>query len=85
MELIRTIREKRKVQRQLEIQQASEQDRRLADFDHDMYNAYIELPLVPIDRNWTVPQILEKLSEVRSNFVKAKLKEVGLPRVAAML
>ena len=85
MELIRTIREKRLTQRQLEIRQAAEEYISLADFDDSMFIAFNGIPLVQIEKDWTVPQILEKLSEVRSNYVNAKLKEVGLPRVAAML
>lgn len=89
MELIRTLREKRQANKQIKHQrqfiQASEDYIRLSDFDNDMYIAYNDLPLVPIDRSWTVPQILEKLNEVRQNYVNAKMKEDGLPKLAAML
>lgn len=89
MELIRTLKEKRQANKQIKHQrqfiQASEDYIRLSDFDNDMYIAYNDLPLVPIDRNWTVPQILEKLNEVRQNYVNAKMKEDGLPKLAAIL
>ena len=89
MELIRTLKEKRQTNKQIKHQrqfiQASEDYIRLSDFDNDMYIAYNDLPLVPVDRNWTVPQILEKLNEVRQNYVNAKMKEDGLPKLAAIL
>ena len=65
--------------------QASEECIRLADFDDSIYIAYNGLPLVPVEKDWNVSQILEKLKEVRDNYVKARLKDYGLPRIAAML
>lgn len=85
MELIRTIRERRQAQRQSEIMMEAEEYIRLSDFDDDMFIAYNGIPLVPIDKGWTVPQILEKLSEVRQNYMNAKTKEYRIPRIAAML
>ena len=57
----------------------------ICDLDNSMFIAFNGIPLVQIENDWTVPQILEKLSEVRKNYINAKIKELSLPRVAAML
>ena len=85
MELIRTLRNKRQTSLQQDIMRMAEDYITLSDFDNSMYISYNGIPLVPIEQDWTVPQILEKLSEIRQNYVNAKLKENNLPKIAAML
>ena len=71
MEFIRTLREKSRTNRQLEIEK--------------LYIAYAGTPLVPIDPNWTSKEIVQELSKVRHNYINGKLKENGIPRIAAAL
>ena len=85
MELIRTLREKHQTNRQLEIEKQAEETIQLADFDDSLYIAYGGTPLVPIDPNWTSKEIVQELSKVRHNYINGKLKENGIPRIAAVL
>ena len=85
MELIRTIREKSQTKREETIQKMSEELITLSDFDSSLYIAYQGTPLVPINENWTSKQIVEELAKLRQNYINAKMKESGLPKMAAML
>ena len=84
MEFIRTLREKSRTNRQLEIEKQAEDVISLADFDDSLYIAYAGTPLVPIDPNWTSKEIVQQLSVFRQNFINSKMKENGL-RIAATL
>lgn len=85
MELIRTIRQKQQTARQASIQQQAEDTITVSDFDNELFIAYNGVPFVPIEKTWTSVEILAKLSMLRENFVRAKLKECGLPKIAAAL
>ena len=85
MEFIRTLREKSRTNRQLEIEKQAEDVISLADFDDSLYIAYAGTPLVPVDPNWTSKEIVQELSKVRHNYINGKLKENGIPRIAAAL
>lgn len=85
MEFIRTLREKSQTQRQATIRKEAEVFIKLADFDNSLYIAYNDTPLVPIDSSWTSVEILQELDKLRQNYINSKLKECGLPRIAASL
>lgn len=85
MELIRTLRERSNTKKQATIQNLAQEVIRLADFDNEIYIAYNGTPLVPINKDWTTSEIIRELSIVRGNFVNCKLKESGLPKIAAVL
>ena len=85
MELIRTIKEKSRTKRQEEIERMAEEIITLRDFDNSLFIAYNGTPLAPIEPSWTTKEIVQQLSIFRSNFVNSRLKEAGLPRIAAAL
>ena len=85
MEFIRTLREKSQNQRQADIEKQSEELIQLSDFDNQIYIAYNGTPLVLIEPTWTSKEIIQELSKLRNNFVNSKMKECGLPRIAAVL
>ena len=85
MEFIRTLREKSQTQRQANIRKESEVLIKIADFDNSLYIAYNETPLVPIESSWTSVEIISELNKLRNNYINSKLKECGLPRIAAAL
>ena len=85
MEFIRTLRERSQTQRQANIRKESEVLIKIADFDNSLYISYNETPLVPIDPSWTSVEILQELDKLRQNYINSKMKECGLPRIAAAL
>ena len=85
MELIKTLREKSQTQRQETIRKEAEALIRIFDFDNELYIAYNETPLVPVESSWTSAEIIKELTKLRHNYINGKLKECGLPRIAAVL
>jgi hypothetical protein len=47
---------------------------KVKDFDNELYIAVHGVPLLPIPRDWTALQILERLSELRDGYSKNTLK-----------
>jgi hypothetical protein len=78
MELIRTIREKSQTRKQQELHRQAEDIITLSDFDHSIYIAYAGTPLVPVKEDWTSKEIVQKLSEIRQNYINSKKKELCL-------
>ena len=75
MELIRTLREKSQTRREEEMHRQAEGVITLSDFDSSLYIAYQGTPLIPINEKWTSKEIVQKLSEIRQNYVNSKKKE----------
>lgn len=75
MEFIRTIRERHQTAKQNEIKRQAEELIYVADFIDSLYIAYNGVPLVPIEKDWTTKEILEKLYSTRTNYITAKCKE----------
>lgn len=75
MEFIRTIREKHLTAKENEIKRQAEELIYVADFIDSLYIAYNGVPLVPIEKDWTTKEILEKLHSTRTNYITAKCKE----------
>lgn len=74
MELIRTIREKRLASKQQDIEERALYTIGIDDFDNDLYISYNGVPLVPIEKDWTTKEIIEKLNLIRQNYVNAMIK-----------
>ena len=85
MEFIRTLRERSQTQRQANIRKEAEAIIKIADFDDALYISYNETPLVPMESSWTSVEILQELDKLRQNYINSKMKECGLPRIAAAL
>lgn len=85
MEFIRTIKEKSQTKRQEEIERMAEDIITIRDFDNSLFIAYNGTPLAPIEPSWTTKEIVQQLSIFRSNYINGKMKEAGLPRIAAVL
>ena len=85
MEFIRTLREKSQTRREEEIHLMAEELIRLKDFKDTIYIAYQGTPLVPVKEEWTSREIVQELAKVRANYIDAKLREQGLPKIAAVL
>ena len=85
MEFIRAIKEKNQTKRQEEIKRMAEDIITIRDFDNSLFIAYNGTPLAPIEPSWTTKEIVQQLSIFRSNYINGKMKEAGLPRIAAVL
>lgn len=84
MEWIRTIREKQQSSRQKDINQQAHMIICLDDFDGKIFIAYNGAPLIPVEEGWTQKEILAKLDETRNSYINYKLKQLDLPKVAAL-
>lgn len=72
MELIRSLRERQQTNKQQTIQREAEEIITVSDFDNSLFIAYQGTPLIAIEDNWTPKDILEKLSIIRQNYMKAR-------------
>ena len=84
MEWIRTIREKQQSSKQKNISEQAHMTICLDDFDDKIFIAYNGAPLIPVEEGWTQKEILAKLEETRNSYMNYKLKQLDLPRVAAL-
>jgi len=75
MEFIRTIREKYQTKHQNELQKQAEYVITLSDFCDNLYIAFQDIPLIPIQEDWTSKKILEELTKLRNQYINAKLKQ----------
>ena len=85
MEFIRSIREKSQTKAIENLEKMAEEIITVRDFDSSLFIAYNGTPLAPIEPSWTTKEIVQQLSIFRSNFVNSRLKDAGLPRIAAAL
>lgn len=74
MDLIRTIREKNESSKQSRIRKQAEELITIVDFDDQLYIGFEEIPLVLIEKDWTVDQIIDKLKTLRTTFVNGRMK-----------
>ena len=70
---MRTLREKSQTRKEEEVSKRAEDLITLSDFDSSLYISYAGNPLLPIDENWTSKQIVEELSKIRANYIRAQL------------
>jgi hypothetical protein len=84
MEWIRTIREKQQSSKQKDISEQAHMSICLDDFDGKIFIAYNGAPLIPVEEKWTQKEILAKLDETRNSYINYKLKQLDLPKVAAL-
>lgn len=81
MEFIRTFREKHQNARQASIREEAERLITVDDFAGSLFIAYNGVPFVPIEKQWATEEIIKKLTELRTNYTNARLKERGLDQV----
>lgn len=84
MEFIRTLREKHQTARQADIQQQAEEVIRIADFADSLFIAFNGVPLFPIEESWTSKEILQQLTLLRDNYIKAKMKGNNYQQITAV-
>lgn len=71
MELIRTIRKRYQDSKHEDIRRQAERYITIDDFDDSLFIACNGIPLVPIEKQWTTKEIVEELTLLRQNYVKA--------------
>lgn len=81
MEFIRSFREKHQNARQASIREEAERLITVDDFAGSLFIAYNGVPFVPIEKQWATEEIIKKLTELRTNYTNARLKEHGLDQV----
>ena len=81
MEFIRSFREKHQNARQASIREEAERLITVDDFAGSLFIAYNGVPFVPIEKQWATEEIIKKLTELRTNYTNARLKEYGLDQV----
>ena len=74
MEFINNWKEKSHHRREEEVRVMANEFITLSDFDNKLYVAFQGTPLIVIDENLSVPDILKKLQEIRNNYINSKLK-----------
>lgn len=85
MEWIKTFREKQQTSKQNNITMQAHDAICLEDFDGKIYIAHNNVPLVPVEDNWTPKDIIKKLEETRTGYINYKMKQLNQPKVAAIL
>lgn len=75
MELIRTIRARYQTKVQQDIHRQAEEVITLSDFCGHIYIAYLGTPLIQMEETWTQKEIMEKLSDLRQNYINSKMKQ----------
>ena len=81
MEIFARLRAKRKKQKEREVTSQARRRIEVSDFDDKLFIAYDGTPVFPIDAEWTTKEIMQRLNELRANYIKAKMSETR-PSVA---
>ena len=81
MEIFATIKARRKKAKEKEVMSQSRRRIEVSDFEDKLYIAYDGTPVFPIEENWTTKEIMQRLYELRVNYIKAKMSETR-PSVA---
>ena len=81
MEIFATIKARRKKAKEKEVMSQSRRRIEVSDFEDKLYIAYDGTPVFPIEENWTTKEIIQRLYELRANYIKAKMSETR-PSVA---
>ena len=74
MDFINTLKERHRASRKAELEKAADEVIAVTDFDDQLYIGFEGIPLVLIDDNWTIKDILETLSNYRRTYVQSRLK-----------
>ena len=85
MEFIKTFREKQQTSRQKSINEQAHNSICLDDFDGKIYIAYNGTPLVSVEETWTQKEILNKIEEMRSSYIKYRMKQMELTKAVSLL
>lgn len=81
MEIFATIKARRKKAKEKEVMSQSRRRIEVSDFDDKLYISYDGTPVFPIEEGWTTKEIMQRLYELRANYIKAKMSETR-PSVA---
>ena len=81
MEIFATIKARRKKAKEKEVMSQARRRIEVSDFEDKLYIAYDGTPVFPIEENWTTKEIMQRLFELRANYIKAKMSETR-PSVA---
>ena len=83
MEFIRTIRAKHQASVDASIQKQAEDFIRVEDFAGSLFIGFNGTPLVDIQEDWTVADVLKKLDAVRENYIHYRKEEEAPARTPA--
>ena len=78
MELIRTIKNRYTEKQKQTVYEDAQAYITVSDFDNQLYVAFNDVPLIPIEENSSAKAILLKLEETRKNYINSKIKELCL-------
>lgn len=75
MELFARWKEKRQETKGRELESQARRRIEVSDFDGKLFIAYDGTPVFPIAAEWTTKEIMDRLYELRANYIKAKMSE----------
>ena len=81
MEIFATIKARRKKAKERDVTSQARRRIEVSDFDDKLFIAYDGTPVFPIEEGWTTKEIMQRLYELRANYIKAKMSETR-PSVA---
>lgn len=84
MKWLKDFKTKQKIAQQYTIQEIAKGSIGLIDFNDTIYIAINDTPLVAVEDNWTKKEILDKLTEVRTNYINFKTKQKETKRPSAL-
>lgn len=76
--LIKRFKNRQITKRKKEICQQANDFITITDFGDQLFIAYQNIPLVPIQKSWTSEEILQQLSITRNNYINAEYIRNGL-------
>ena len=74
MKLINAIKDKYHSRVEQDIQYQAENTITLTDFCGKIFFAYLGVPLIPVEGDWTEEKIMAELSAIRQNYINYKSK-----------
>lgn len=81
MEIFARLRARRKKAKERDVTSQARRRIEVSDFDDKLFIAYDGTPVFPIEEQWTTKEIMQRLYELRANYIKAKMSETR-PSVA---
>lgn len=75
MKIIARWKEKRQETKRKDLESQSRRRIEVSDFEDKLFIAYDGTPVFPIAAEWTTKEIMDRLYELRANYIKAKMSE----------